>query len=78
MNAVQTLWDTEYRDNGPDISQSTSNVTASMSRDFIAFDDFLDVSNDNIAFKEDSYTIYCEPSNRISDKDCSDSDIIEW
>ena len=77
MNAVQTLWDTEYRDNGSDISQSTSNVTASMSRDFIAFDDFLDVSDDNIAFKEDSYTIYCELSNRISGKDCSDSGIIE-
>ena len=48
-----------------------------MSRDFIAFDDFLDVSNDNITFKEDSYTIYCEFNNRINDKDCLDFDIIE-
>ena len=77
-NAVQTLWNTHYKNVEVDTFTVTSIVTASISRDFIAFDYFLDVSNNDIDFSEDSYTIYYELDNRISSRDCSDFDIIDW
>ena len=77
-NVVQTLWDTHYKNVEAGIFTVTSIAVASISRDFIAFDHFLDVSNNNIDFSEDSYTIYCEFDNRISSRDYSDFDIIDW